>query len=706
MVFERKTLGSINLFKRTATGDYLLAGLDSYHIMHFYLLSSSGKTKWHHQIGAGFYIDAIMTKENGIIITHHQGDTGKLLCMDNNGKINLKKQIFFHALIPSIRGFIGVKNGTITALDMHGSLLWERVIDAQKVTRKAGAKRDPHTGEMVPFTKAISRLKLRHLLHLINGTYVALGKHDSRVAMVQFDERGTLLRNERYDMGRTYIDAAIATDDGGFAIIARRGLQFIKFDAQGNITFKRDLSDHRHQIYNYTIAKTDNGYLIGSSIGKDAQMQLLQIDKEGHKIEVHRYAIEDARLHPEFLVKSPSDNYLLAVTTEIHEPWIVHAEANGIIEADINNPTKYRRSRPLLHNEIQSSSPMGDRLPAHTPIDKRLPSVIKTVVVKTRSFLGGAIRKMIPSKNGKKLYAITGATGFKIFEKDPTDQWRESASIRRTKSKLIIKPNYIGPKDGKPPKHGTPYDYDTPFDLRVNRAESVAYVSDAVHGFYAVDITESEHPKVLYTVPGLKLHAFVLSTDERAILFYGEGRLQQLSLRALQEKRDTLSLIDGDGRRSMAVLENGKKIAVSDRNFIMLYESRTCKLIGQQNISTGAYISKLHSDGRRHIVVKSARGEMTLFGLDKDDLFEQITTVHHAKYVNDMVLLPEKKQLCVADDEGILCLSYRDPLNPKPSVRYRNAALNGVNALTTDAVEHQLIIAFFHESLGDASINP
>jgi len=706
MVFERKTLGDINLFKRTPTGDYLLAGLDRYHTMHFYLLSSNGKTKWHHQLGAGVYIDAISTQDNGVIITHYQGDTGKLLYIDKSGKTGFRKKAFFHALIPSHHAFIGVKEGTITALDMQGNPLWKRVIDAQKVTQKAGAKRAPRTGEIIPFTKAINQLELRHLLQLKNGSYIALGKYGSQVAIIQFNERGDILHYLRYNLGRTYIDAAIATDDGGFAMVVRDGLRFIKFDAQGNITFKRDLSDHRRQIYSYAIAKTDNGYLIGSSIGKDAQMQLLQVDKEGHKIEVHRYAKEGVRLHPEFLVKSPSNDYLLAVTTEIHEPWIVHVKANGIIEADLNDPTKYKRATLLSHNEVKPSSPIGDRLPTHTPIDKKSPSAIKTVMVNTRSFLGGAIRKMIPSKDGKKLYVITRATGFKIFQKDTSNQWQESASIRRTKSKLIIKPNYIGPIDGKPPKHGTPYDYDTPFDLWVNSNETIAYVSDAVHGFYAVDISDATHPKVLYDAPDLKLHAFVLSKDESTIFFYAEGQLQTLSLKEIANAQHKPKYTDGDGELCMTALSNREKIVISDRNYLMLYESGTAKLLNQQSVGTVAYISKIYSDNKRHIAIKTGKGEITVFQLSQHNLFEEIATIHHPKYVNDMLLLSQKKRLCITDKEGVLCTSYQDPLNPKPSVHYRNKALNGADTLTTDTATHQMIIAFYHESLGDAPIEP
>jgi hypothetical protein len=594
----------------------------------------------------------------------------------------------------------------ISALDLEGNLVWRKVIDAQKVTRRAGAKRDPRTGEMVPFSKAFNRLKLQYLLRLRDGSYVALGKDDARVAVVRFDSKGMILENDRYDLGRTVIDAAIATEDGGFAMVARRGLRFIKFDAQGNVLFRRDLSDHRRQIYSHAIVKTPQGYLIGSSVGEDAQMQLLQIDRKGHKLDLHRYAKKGVRLHPRFLVESPDHDYLLVVNTEIFESWIVHVGSDGVIKANLDDPTRYDRLRYSPGKEIEENISVGDRLPAHTPLSAERAAPLKIVTVKTRSFLGGAIRKMILSKNRQRLYAITGGTGFKIFQKNSDGNWNEVGNILRTRSKLVVKPHYIGPEDGKPPKHGTAYDYDAPYDIWIDKNERRAYISDSVHGFYCVDISAASHPVIRYAAPKLKLHYFVLSPDEREILFYARGRLQRLSLQKIKDEKDHLSIIDGDGRQHLVALDDRKKVLVSDRNFLMLYESSTGRLIGQQNVGTGAYISKLYSDGNRHIVIETGRGEIKIFKLDEKNLFQQVTSVHHQNFLHDCLLFPKKKRLCVADKEGVLCIGYRDPLNPQPLIRYRDKALNGADAVATDRKMKTLLIAFYHESLGESALDP
>ena len=652
-------------------------------------------------MGSGYYIKAISDKSGNITLTHYQMDIGKVVKISPDGKTIFKKDTLLHSLILSNNGFIGVKDGTIKAFDNYGEKIWEKIVDSKKVIRKAGGRVDQKSGKTITFKRVFNRLNLKYLLHLKNGNYLAVGRYDSDFAFVIFDESGTIKSYKHYNLGRLYIDNVIATSDGGFAIVARRGLQFFKFDENGKVIFKKDLREvnsRSRYIYSYALVELKDGYLISSSVGGSATIQITKIDKNGNKISTQKYAKKGQRLHPQFIVKSPSGEYLLAINVELHEPWIVNLSSNGEIKADLLNPTKYKNTS-LPKSRILEQKKIGNILPNHTPLKPKASKVLKSIEVKTERFLGGRIRKMVLSKDKKRLYAITGATGFKIFEKR-AKKWQEIGNIRRTFSKLIITPNRISPVDGKPPKRETPYDYDFPADFYINQNETIAYISDIKHGFYAVDISNGADPKIIFSVPKLKISSFVLSNDGKRIFFYAQGNLHSLLLEELRKNSKKIDIKNSFHNKIVAI-DGGKKLAVADRAFLILYKSDTMELVGELNIAGGSSIRRLKSSGNFLSVLVGYK-EARVFQISDKNQFKYITTIYSKDFVSDMILLPKKDLFCTATKKGVICFSYRDKLNPKPIIHYRNIALSGATAITQD--EDKIIINFISENLGVGEI--
>jgi len=705
MVLNRDWLNGIRLFRRTPQGNYLLAGSSGSNAsLQLYLLSPEGKVLWGRALERSFHVDAACGEDGKIVLTYHHLDHGGWVLLDKTGKMRVRKPFFYTALARGSGEIVGVSGGTIEARDERGALLWRRVIDARTVTRRAGAHLDEHTGKMVPYTKVFDRLDLQHIIRLKKGGYVALGIDDrADVAVVRFDDTGMVIRNERYDFGRTWIDAVTATEDGGFAMVARSGLRFFKFDATGTLQYRRDLDTGGHAVYSYALVETQSGYMIASSIGQGARLELFNLDKSGRQVGHHSYAKKGVRLHPRHLVKAPRDGYLLTVTTELHESWIVHVRADGVLEADLDDPTRFARLKPPQHLLEDTCRP-GDILPTHTPLTSPAPP-LHTVTVPTQRFLGARIDKIIPSKDGRTLYAITGATGFKIFRRNKAGVWQQASMLLRTRTPLRITPNRIAPKDGKIPKRGSPYGYDHPTDLKIAPDEKLAYVADYVHGFYVVDMADIEHPKILAAARELKLHAFALSGDGERIFYSDQGGLRSVRISEILAHPSVVHGQDRGEQAGIVSLDDGRKLLVSDRNFLMLYDADSGALIGQQNVGASRLIRRLHSNGGQYIYFQTSSTEVEIMRLGAENSFERVAHIPYQNPIRNSLLFPDRKLLCATDKEGIVCMDYHDPLNPIPTIRYRNKGFNGGVALAYDPANGAMIVAFEDEKIGVVGLN-
>ncbi|WP_457592689.1 hypothetical protein [Hydrogenimonas sp.] len=704
MVFSTRFLKNISLFKRTPTGDYIVVGQEPYGDSRLLLFNRDGKLLWHSNLGANRSSDTVVGLDGSVIVTgYNYHDGGLLVCLENNGDIRYRKEVHYNALAPSERGIIGVKGGRIEARDNSGELIWQRIVDGRKVTKRAGGRLNETTGKTEPFYKTFDRLDLEYLIRLRSGKYVALGKVDSDVAIVQFDTGGKILGYDRYDFGRVYIDAVTPTRDGGFAMVARRGIQFFKFNERGVLEQRSRLNKGRRHAYNYSLVETGDGYLISSSIGEESKILILHIDAAGQKLGQHTYAKKGVRLHPEFLVEGPDGNYLLAVTTEIYEPWIARVLADGTLDADLENPIRHAGEK-YIQSPIVSPKKIGDIFPESTPIvlSRKVKPVIK--MIETQRILGGSIRKIILSKERDLFYAITGATGFNIYRFKSDGKVTRLSRILRTRSKLVITPHRISTTEGKPPVRGSVYDYDRPWDFAVNRYETRAYVADAVHGFYIVDISDKNNPKVLSVVRGLKLHSFVLSPDEKSIYFYARRALRNLEIDEIMNNPD-ITEEDGDGRIRIAVLEGGNKFVVSEKNYLRLYDS-TGEFLLQHKIRAGNFIRSLKTDGQDIVYLEAGLKIIEVFHIGEDNLFHSLTQIDNENIINDMQLFPEEKKLCMADQKGVLCSDYHDPLNPVPVIRYRNKALYSANFLIYDSLRRRLVVAFEPTAIGSVDFQP
>jgi dipeptidyl aminopeptidase/acylaminoacyl peptidase len=304
---------------------------------------------------------------------------------------------------------------------------------------------------------------------------------------------------------------------------------------------------------------------------------------------------------------------------------------------------------------------------------------------------------MKASHDAKWLYAITSATGFRIYSLSDKKPKLVSTTLR-TKSKLLIEPNYIGPIDGKPPKKNTVYDYDSPIHMEINKAETKAYISDRNHGFYIVDIRDKKHPKILQTIPSFKPDAFLLSDDDKYIILHMKRRLLRIETKALAEGKIPTYHNDTMHRTYMSYDRDKRRIIVSKDAQLMVYDANRLRFISTYTrIDNYGYKFMAVGDDNR-IYAGIGANTIGVWQLQKDDLIAPVVKMSTAGFVESIVPLPGSDRFCYGERGGLTCVSLKDKLNPKRYIQYSDPGLN--LAGTAVVVKDKLVIAYSHGGMG------
>ncbi len=706
IVFSTKTFRTINTIKKTRRDTYLIAGQDSYRRIRVMEFSANGKMLWNKSFGESYYVDVMDSNNGGTIITYHQMlDGGETIKIDDTGKIIYKKETYYNAIEQCGNGIIGARGGIVYKIDKNGHTVWHVIVDSKQIVKRVGKKTDKKSGKLVPYSSTISELNLKHIVKLINGNYVTIGNDNNMlIHIIIISPNGKMIKHKIFNFGKIYNPIITASSDGGFALMPQNSFKFFKFDSQANLTSRKKVMGYIKDLYNYSIVERDEGgYMTTSSIGKSASIQITQIDKYGNKINIHRYNKDGIRLHPEKIIKAYGKGYLMIVNSEIHEPWIVNILNDGTMDANLNNPSLSRKqhsdqkslSAKESNNIFSSSRTFQDGFKYNTKKGST-----KKIVLKTSIFLGGRFIEMVPSKDGKYLYTITNATGFKIISIDKDGKFKTLSNILRTKSKLLIKPQYVGPIDGKPPKHGTPYDYDAPKHIVINSGETRAFISDANHGLYVVNIKDKLHPKIVTVAKNIKSGSFILNKNENSLIFYADGKIIEIAINELN-KITNKYLMNNRYYESINKNQNGKYIIVRNRNDLLLYDAETKELLTRYSTKKEIQKVVIGGDDRVYIIVNY--NDIKILKIDHHT-FSFVDSLNINNYAKSMIALPMKNNFCYGGKTGAICLDISNKLNPIQRVTLMNDTLGNVESMAISYDKKKLFISYYPPSIASTDI--
>ena len=706
-VFSTDTLKSIYDLIPTHRSSYLIAGVTPHNHILVAEISATGKTLHSRKLAKGFYVSLAERKEGGAIVSMYQSDQrGETDYLDARYRIIQKVPKGFAQITGYEGGFIGVRDARIARYDRKGKLLWQRLVDPGRDIARAGKHLDAD-GNMVPFAKQFTSLELRKVTRLKDGDFVAIGKErEGRFALVLFTLKGEILRYRKIDLGCIYPDALHPAKDGGFIVLARRGIQWLRFDKTGRLIEKKNL--HRNlvrDLYGYAIAEDSKGY-IATYMEKGA-MIIARVNDDGTVLSRHRYALPGVRLHPEKIVPAFDGGFLLAVHTEIHEPWLVKVDSDGRLDADLNDPMRSRAMAKKHGATSLSVSPKqsGDILPSQTHIEPKAPQIVTKQIVPTTAFPGSRIYDMIISPDGKYLYVATNATGFKIFRLMPDGSVRLLSNLLRTTSRLIVKPHSISIAGGVIPPHGTPEYYDAAYKVLINRAQTRAYVGDVQHGFYVVDISDKVHPKLLIALKGVKSVAFALSADEKSLYFY-DGNIHIWPIESLAEHKESkLNSYTGPG--DMVSLYQGALLAIapSGKREVLIYDTRLRLVTEQYRPPDNVRVHALYADEENNLFLAASKSGIEQVKVSRSGWLSPITSFSIDDYIHDLIAFPKIHTLCYAGDKGVACYDTRDKnADTTPKILYRDAGLHRVTALARGPGSDTLYIAFVSPSIGRVKV--
>ncbi len=708
IVFSTDSVQSIKDLIVTSRGTYLLGSRTPLNDLTVTEISAEGRILYTQKLSRGFYLSLAEQQEGGVIASirgvRQHGETHYL---DDRHRIMHTIPEGFAQIVEYDGGFVGVRGGMVARYDGKGKLVWRKEVDSQRYIARAGGRRDAN-GKTVYFSRQFDALDLRKLIRLKGGNFAAIGLYKrTQFATVIFSPAGEILHYRKIDLGRLYPDALYPAKDGGFILLARRGIQWLVFDRAGQLVEKKKLHHTPgRDLYGYAIAEDSQGYIV--TYMEKGTMILARVGDDGSIKSRHRYTKPGVRLHPQKIVPAFDGGFLLAVNTEIHEPWLVKVDSDGRLDADLDDPTRRRAANKTLTkaSRADSSQRGGDLLPSQTYIEPHTPEAhLSKQTIQTTAFLGSYIRDMSVSPDGKYLYAATGATGFKIFRLKADGSIIPLSNLLRTTSKLIITPHRISIAGGIPP-HGTPTYYDAAYKVVINRAQTRAYVGDVEHGLYVVDITDKAHPRLLTALRGVKSVAFALSADERSLYLY-DGTIHVWPIDRLAEHKAT-KLDSPTGRGDMVLLNKGTLLAIASTQHreILFYDTRSREVIDRYRPLNNAHVHALYTDADNNLYLVANTTGVEIEHVTQSGKRTPVA-IYPFRYIHDLVPFSQKHTLCCATDKGVTCLDTKNIIDgERPRILYRDAGLHPATALAKIPGTNRLYMAFETPAIGRVEVKP
>jgi hypothetical protein len=700
IVFSKKNIKNILDFVQMPCGDFLVVGQAYYSGINLMRLSPSGALLFEKKIAKGFYAHLVVGEDNSYLVASRTSQSGELIRFGADNRILFRKSHLATAIVADKYGFVSIHGGVVEAFTHQGELRWRHVIDHKKITRRAGASLNRRTGKMEPYVRTTDRLGLRKIVRLKHGQLMVVGKENTGkiVLAIIDDKEGKVIHVKKFDFGHTYIDTLIATSDGGSLLVARDGLRLFKFDEVGTLQWRKKANDRMRNIYTYSVVENKEGYLIASTVGKDAQIQLMQVDKEANKIRVHRYRKKNLRLHPKKLLPLSPKGYLLAVTTETHESWIVRVHPDGTLDANMDDPslpaTQQTDQTPRTH-EAGADVFAGARKLAVSVYEKIPPKRVATTEV-----IGSRILQSRYSPDGKYIFVTRNAMGFGTLKREDDGRFRAGKMVQQSLTKLRIQRHRISPANGKIPKHGTPYDYDRPGKFVISPDTTRAYVSDLAHGFYVADITKPLVPVTLSRAGSFRCSAFDIDFNNGVFYYADNGMLRAVPLEKMTSSQDEIrcqtssstSILELDTAHKRAIVVNDKEV--------LLYDIGTMQRIAtyRADAPIGRVYGWLEKEGLLYLVLER---QIEIIQIKKDNTFAFVSTVSALSYI-DSIQPIDATHFCYAQKEGVVCVDIKDKLDPTTYARYINDAHANASTLALSPDKKKLFIGFVNDSAAEA----
>ena len=705
ITFSTDALKSIDDLIRTERESYLIAGRARYDNIYVAEISASGRVLQSRKLAHGVYVSLAKRSGGGAIVSLYASDQkGETDYLDNTFKILHKVPEGFKQIVGYQGGFIGVRGSKIVRYDSDGTPLWTRTIDKNQYIAQVGKHQDA-VGNMVPYSKRLFSLTLRHITRLKGGDFVAQGKdREGRLALVLFTPKGKILNYKKIDLGRLYPRVLYPAKEGGFIVMAEPGVQWIVFDAQGNLIARKKLQiNDTRDIFTNAITEDAHGYI--ATYMKKGEMFIARVNDDGTLATQHRYALPGVRLHPQKIVPAFDDGFLLAVNTEIHESWLVKVDSQGHLDADLSDPTLHHAVAKKRNLPSVTAVPghFGDILPTQTHLELKTPQNASIQTVPTTEFLGARLWDMVASPDGQYLYAATGATGFKIFQRLPDGSVKLLSNLLRSTSKLIVSRHLIRIAQGSIPRHGTPEYYDAADQVVVNHAQTRAYVVDTEHGLYEVDISDKAHPKLLTVLKEVKSVAIAVSADDKELYLY-DGTLHIWPVASLAEHKNS-RLNSPTGSGEMVPLNQGAYLAIAPsggRREVIIYDTRL-RLVRQRYSSSSHFgLSHLRADEENNLYVISY-GKVEMLHLSQSGKLSPVGDFNVDGHIYDLAAYPKIHTLCYATDKGVACF---DTERKSPKILYRDAGLHQASALAKIPGANTLYMAFETPAIGQVEVVP
>ena len=648
-MFDTKLLSSIDDLKRTQNQTYLISGHNMWQNIWFAELDAKGKELWHKDFSNNLNgYSRVLGVEDGYILSFRGIDNDKTIKLNKNREILYSTKRYFESMVELENGFIGVDKGSVTKVGKDGSIIWMQNYQS----------------------------KFNQIVKLKDGNFVVLGKSDTaQLNIVKLSTNGTEIWSKNIALSKFYsVEGAVATKDGGFILNARGRIKILKFSSDGFLEFKTVLSEYYPASGN-SIVQTQDGYITTSQINKSSDILVAKLKLDGNVLWKKIYT-NQKRLHARNIVKAHDSGYLLSVTTEIHNPWLVKMDEKGKIESNFSN---------------QNS--LDDKTEYKTAkVEKKPTGYIKDISI----FLGAEIRDMYYSKDRRYLYTVGGATGFKVFDISNKKKVVEIGSFLKTKLKLRVTPDYIGPIGRRYAGEGD-LQYDSARTFVISKDEKKAYIADSNHGFYILDIEDKRAPKLLGTIKGLKVGSFVLSKDEKTMYTYYDAKLikidvSQARLLYKQEKKYTEDswnnyVVD------MQLSKSGENLFIADGKHLIVYSLDADKEVA--SYKSPSQISEFHisNDEKLFYLLKSNKGIEIVDIQNQRKPFLKNEIMIKGRY-SSFAVSQDNRKLFLTGKEGLKVLDIKNPLNYRVIKTYIDEGKNYISQVLLDEKKENIFVTF------------
>lgn len=677
-MYPKDIVSSIGDIQRTHDKTYLISGENRSQDTWFTEIDREGKTIWekYYPNNINGRTRVLALKDGYILSQKRANDAGKTFYLNKARQTIQTFPYYFSAIEEVENGFVGTHKNMIMRCDNQGEILWKKVLDKSRSVRGSRVERTSKGDIKSKIFK--NNLILDQLVTLKDGDLVAIGRFKrSKLVLIKLTAEGEILWEKSFTQSRLYtVEDAVSTKDGGFIINARGVISILKFSKEGKLEFKTRIGEYPSS-YARTIIETKDGYLSTNQINKGADILLVKLDLQGHIIEDEIYK-SNKRLHANHIVHSYDGGYLLSVGTEIYNPWLIKINADAKINVDFSK-------------EIKTSSQTKNKQNLKARIE---------IVKDSFDYLGGGLNSIIPSKDGKLLYTLTSATGFKIFDISDRNAVKEIANFTKSKLKLRVTANRISPIGRKYAGEGD-LAYDSPYDCKISKDEKRAYIVDRNHGFYILDISDKTNPTLLGENKSLIGSSFALSDDEKTVYLVVHDRVKEIDIsnfKALKIKTLSYEAEWEQGIAEILLSASQEILYISDVRQVVMYDIKAQSII--ERIDTQGRIHGINlSEDKKSLYISNSLG---FYGYDIQGSkgMKEKFEIDYKQRAKSFVVSIDEKYLYLSSDSGTKALNIEDKYNPKIETIYSNPSRSDVSVTSTSVDRKTLYIGFTREAIG------